>query len=145
MGCVARFPVEDVMSLEVAEQKLGGVMLYQFRSALLCDDAQGWLENWLQGRSVLMGWEPVKSGVVKSFRAGRVRHIVSRVRKTSRSRGERPRVELCCSLDVHSVFNFKSKGQSMKNPVIVLSHGQSPYFRFCKKCEASLVKMLKEK
>lgn len=133
------------MSLEVAEQKLGGIALYQFRSALLCDDPQAWLEKWMQGRSALVGWEAVKGGVVKSFRAGRVRHIISRVRRTSRSRGERPKVELCCSMDVHSVFNWKSKGASAKNPVIVLSTEQALYFRSCKKCQAALMKALREK
>lgn len=142
MGCVTRFPVESVMPSEVAEQKLGGIVLYQFRSELLCDDPQGWLEKWMEGRSVLAGWESVKSGIVKSFRAGRVRHIVSRTRRTSRDKGERPKVELCCSLDVHSVFNWKSEQRVAKNPVIVLSYEQAPYFRPCQKCQAVLMRIL---
>jgi len=130
------------MPPEVAEQKLGGMVLYQFRSELLCDNPQEWLEKWIQGRSVLVGWEAVKNGVVKSFRGGRVRHIVARARRTSRSKGERPKVELCCSVDVHSVFNWKAKQKSVKNPVIVLSNEQARYFRPCKKCQARLMKML---
>lgn len=142
IGTVSRFPVEDRMPTRVAEEKLGGIVTFQYpsiRAVILNEEV--WLEEFLLQRSVLMGWDAVKRGIVKSFKGGRVRHLISRVRPTKK--GRHPSVDLFCSLDVRMIFNWKAGSETIKAPVVLLSSDQTQYFKLCERCAARVERVLK--
>ena len=141
---IARFPVEQVMSNDVAQVKIGAMRSYRYpmpdEIARSLDD---WALRWFAERFVLIGWEPVKEGLIKSFKNGRVRHMVSSVKPHTIENGKRPIVEPLCSIETYPVWNWKADGTARKTPAVVLHPSQASYFRFCKKCEARLGKILR--
>jgi len=123
------------MPKRVAEQRLGNVIVYKYPDFSKIDgEPMDWLDTWLSKKSVLLGWEPVKEGIVKSFKSGRVRHLVSRVALVNPDNNQRPRVEVCCSLNLYPVFNWQSDVTISSVPVVLLGMDQTSYFRVCKRC-----------
>jgi len=134
MDNVIHFPVGKRMSSRVAEERLGSIVMYRIPEAV--EGRAEWLERWLTKKFVLFGWEPVKEGLVKSMKSGRVKHLIAQVSTEDIGRGVRPKVELGCGFDLVPVFNWDSCKEAVKStPVTVLSIDQSSYFRMCKKCQ----------
>jgi len=132
---VIHFPVADRMPTRVAEQRLGSIVAYKYPDFLkLGVNPMDWLDKWMKGKSVLFGWEPVNEGIVKSFKDGRVRHLVSRVSPVDPSKNQRPKIEICCSLNSYPVFNWVSQVGVSSVPVVLLGLDQTSYFRVCKRC-----------
>lgn len=130
---VIHFPVAKRMPTRVAEEKIGKIVV--FRDPGLWDEngSESQFEDWLKKRTVLFGWESVKEGIVKSFKGGRVRHLIVDVE----NRKSGPRVELACGFDFHPVFNWTPVETPKNVPVILLTVEQESYFRVCKKCLGS--------
>jgi len=130
---VIHFPVSKRMPLRVAEEKLGPMTMFKSPDeARLGCNVEEWVENWISTKSVLLGWEAVKEGLAKSFKGGRVRHLVSKVEFY----GGRPVVETACGVELHPVFNWESDEPVKDVPVIILGMDQTSYFRVCKHCLA---------
>ena len=141
---VARFPVEQVMSNDVAQQKIGAMRSYRYpRPDEISRGLDEWALRWFAERFVLLGWEPVKNGLIKSFKGGRVRHMISMVKPYSIGEGKRPVIEPLCSMETYPVWNWAADGTARKKPAVVLHPSQAYYFRFCKKCEARLGEILR--
>lgn len=127
---VVFFPVSKRMSSRVAEEKIGKIVIFRYLSMLEGTERLDWLENWIVKKSVLLGWESVKEGIVKSFKSGKVRHIVNDVVDVD----GRPEVELKCGVELHQVFNWTCDKKVTRTPVVLLTIGQESYFRVCKNC-----------
>jgi len=141
---IIHFPLDKRMPTRIAEERLGSVMMYRYPDPMRINvDPQEWLRKWLAKKYVLLGWEAVKEGIVKSFKDGRVRHIVSRVSRVNTDADERPKVELACSLDLYPVFNWECEDPVKSVPVVVLSIDQTSYFRVCQRCLLRESKCLK--
>lgn len=131
------------MSTRVAEERIGVVRPYRYPLSSKIADPEMWLEKWMLRKNVLIGWEPVREGLVRTFKNGRVRHIVSGVRHVMSEGEGRPIVEVLCHLDNFPVFNWKSDNRVSRTPAILLAPDQSEYFKLCKNCEAKVRKMLR--
>lgn len=132
---IIHFPVDKRMPTRVAEEKLGNVVIYRYPPVEKMNlTRQEWLQKWMLKRSVLYGWQSVKEGLVRSFKTGRVRHLVERV--VANADDARPRLELCCGMDTYPVFNWQSNEAVSVTPVIILSIEQTSYFRICERCLA---------
>jgi hypothetical protein len=138
------FPVERVMGTRVAEAKLGNMRQYGYPDFLkLGVEPFDWLSDFLAGknpRSVLYGFHSIKEGVVKCFRSGHVRHLISRVPLIDIDLGERPKVEILCSLNQYFVFNWVAEQKLKNNPVVLLTPEQTDYFRLCERCSLMIEK-----
>jgi hypothetical protein len=132
---VLHFPVDRVMSQRIAEEKLGSIVMYRYPPGK-GDAAQEWLNGWMRKKTVLVGWECMREGIARSFKNGRVRHIVSAVNQVDTGRGRRPSIGVLCSNQSHHVFNWCCEEGTFGIPVVVLSLDQQDYFRPCKRCEA---------
>lgn len=136
---IIHFPVADRMPTHIAESRIGGVISYGYPPPeKVGGDLWGWLERWLGRRSVLLGWEPVKEGLIKVFKSGRVRHLVSEVVLVDVDRQVRPMVEIACGIETYPVVNWSSLEPVKTTPVVILGADQVDYFRVCKKCEAAM-------
>jgi hypothetical protein len=131
---IIHFPIDKRMPTRIAEEKVGPVVMYKYPS-LESEDPFEWLTRWLEKKSVLLGWESVKEGLVASFKSARVRHLISRVQYVDPDFDERPKVEICCGFDSYPIFNWVSEDKVASIPVIVLGERQTSYFRLCKRCE----------
>jgi len=133
---IIQFPTSKRMPTRIAEERLGNLIMYRYPSQeQIGEDVFEWLERRLLDRWVVRGWEPVREGIVKAFKSGHVRHLISRVVLKDPLVEGRPYVETCCSLDLYPVFNWNVRGTLVKRePVTVLSMDQSSYFRPCKRC-----------
>lgn len=140
MGEVERFPIERVMSSRVAEEKIGSMKNYKYPAG----KGDEWVQRWLLRRNVLLGWEPVKKGIVSNFKGGRVRHIISATRNVSSKKKGRPVIEVFCKVDMYPIFNWNASSKVSSVPAVLLSAEQFKYFRLCKNCEAQLKRMLEE-
>lgn len=136
------------MPSRVAEEKFGNIRVYGYPDlSKLSVDQFDWLKGFLKGdggRYVLYGWQSVKEGLVKSFKAGRVKHSISRVPLVDIDASDRPRVEILCSLNQYFVFNWNCEEKIKQNPVVLLTTEQSQYFRLCERCSLVLEKKKNE-
>ena len=146
-GNVLKFPVDKVMPTRVAEEKLKHLRMFSYpmgqgEFVRTKQQSEQWLKNWMLDKFVLLGWECVRQGIVKSFKNGRVKHIVADVSNVNGEKGTRPRVTLLCSDSSHPIFNWQSKSKLATgvSPVSILSLDQSDYFRTCERCEGVLKK-----
>jgi hypothetical protein len=131
---IIHFPVQKRMPVRVAEERLGRIVVYRYPSIFDTDiERQRYLDGWLGKKAVLLGWGAVKEGIVRSFKSGRVCHLVSRVAMVDNEE-VRPRVEISCGLDSFPVWNWFSGEEVKTTPVVVLSLDQIPYFRVCDRC-----------
>ena len=96
-------------------------------------DRDEWISGWMENKFVLWGWEAIREGIVKSFKDGRVRHMVARVE----IRRGRPCVEMGCGIELLPVYNWVCDKPVSRLPVVILSLDQAQYFRTCQKCMAS--------
>ena len=134
---IYHFPVDKQMPTRIAEEKLGAVVGYTYPAeSKITIDLWSWTQKWLSKKTVLIGWDAVKEGLVHSFKAGRVKHLVKHVIPVDTESGERPRVETVCSLHDYPVFNWQTDEPLSKVPVVLLSSEQEKYFRLCKRCAA---------
>jgi len=133
------------MSTRVAEEKIGAMRGYRYPLSDKVANPEAWLERWMVRKQVLLGWQPIREGLVKTFKAGRVRHIVSGVRHTLSDGDGRPVVEVLCLLENFPVFNWKSDQRVSRTPAVLLGPDQVDYFKLCKNCEMKVKKMLRGK
>ena len=124
------FPVSKRMPSRIAEEKIGNIVIFKYMPTLEGSEKFEWLEKWITKKFVLLGWESVKEGLVKSFKSGKVKHLVSDVVDVN----GRPEVELECGMEMHPVFNWSSEAKVKKTPVVLLTIDQQSYFRVCKNC-----------
>lgn len=142
-GNIARFPVEQVMSTRVAEERIGGMACYKYPERWkLPIDPEEWIQKWMSSKFVLLGWEVVKKGVVVAFKAGRSRHLVKRV-YADHDGDKRPQIQPMCSMNRYPLWNWQSNDLAKRIPAVLLSDEQSIYFPICKRCEMLLKKMVK--
>ena len=136
---ILRFPVEKGMPTDVARYKIGTLKRFRYPNPDNIEDGiEEWVEKFLLGKSVVFGWGPINKGLVEVFRAGNVRHIVSRVGPVVVS--NRPYVEVCCHGDtLFPLYNWISENRQISLPVSLLSMDQINYFRICKKCDEYMV------
>ena len=127
---VVRFPVERVMPIGIAERAIGKIKT--FRAPY--DGDEKWLSEWLVGKYVLLGWDVVSDGLIKSFKGSKVRHRIVAVHNKRLRHGTRPCVSVSCRSGSFYIANWKSEF-NIKSPVTLLSTSQAKYFKVCKKCE----------
>ncbi len=139
---VVRFPVEQAMSTRVAEEKMGGIRMYRYPEREPRDPEE-WLKVMFSNRSVLLGWESVKEGIVKGFKKGKVMHLVTGIKASDALDERRPIVEVACKLNTYPVWNWRAEDSVTRVPVILLSPEQAPYFKLCQRCENRIKKMLR--
>lgn len=135
---IIRFPIEKRLGVEMAREKIGKLKMFKYPdSTILTDDVLEWVDNFLIGKKVLLGWSPINKGVVDAFKQGNVCHVVSVASSSGITR--KPFVEVCCKgHEQHFIHNWRSKTDEMAPPAALLSIDQSNYFRTCLKCESYL-------
>jgi hypothetical protein len=137
-GVILRFPVEKEMPIDVARSKIGDLKRFRYPSGLN-EGLEVWIERFLIGKSVMLGWGPINRSLVSTFRAGNVRHIISRVGNFDSKK--RPRVEVCCQGEnLYPIYNWISENRELSFPVSLLNIDQAKYFRVCEKCQQYLLK-----
>jgi len=126
------FPVHERMASRDAEERLGGIVRFRYPLTEVSQmDRELWFSGWALKKRILIGWSVVNDGLVKAFKGGRVAHLLNNV---SVKGDGRPRLEVCCSMQLYPVFNWESFDGIEGIPAVILSANQEKYFRVCQKC-----------
>jgi hypothetical protein len=130
------------MSGRAAEEAIGGMKMYRYPNLSKGRmDSEEWLGLWMRGKYVLLGWESVKRGVIKSFQEGRVRHMIDSAHGL-KGEQDRPLAGVLCRTAMYPVWNWQAGSGVKRTPLVLLNSEQAPYFALCKRCEAAMKDMV---
>lgn len=131
MGTLSFFPTGQAMSRRTAEERVGEMSIFR----TLTEDEKRTVRRLVNG-AALLGWSVTEGGVIHGFLSSRPRHIIRSVSDLS----GRPAVKLFCLNDTVEIFNWRSDRCIMRQPVVLLTRAQQPFFRPCKRCVKAFIR-----